>query len=117
MSKMIAATKTGIGRKATEITERSGLFEVKLYNTYVYSEEGDTVTLQNGNWNTPTTRQRINSALIYRGFRSGISTAGGVMTYMGKPFVNGVLMLKKEDLIREKKEWDIELKRLMSEVA
>lgn len=100
MGKMIAATKTGIGSKATEIIDRAGLFEVKLYNTYVYSEEYKTITLQNGGWNTPTTKQRINSALVYRGFQPGISTAGGVMSYRGKPFVNGVLVLKIADMKR-----------------
>lgn len=106
MARMIAKTKTGIGRKGTVITDRSGLFEVKLYDTYVYSEEGETLTLQNGGWNTPTTAQRINSALMYRGFEPGISTAGGVMSFFGKPFINGVLVLKVS-----------ELKRLNQEVA
>ncbi len=115
MSKMIAATKTGIGYKATKIWNDNGHFAVQLYATVVYDETAETVTLNNGGWNTPTTKQRINSALIYRGFRSGISNAGGVMTYQGKPFVNGVLVLKVKDLQREKKEWDIELKRLMAQ--
>lgn len=105
----IAKTKTGIGRKGTTITERDGLFEVKLYDTYVYSEMDGTVTLQNGGWNTPTTAQRINSALQYRGFKSGILTAGGTMTYEGKPFVNGALVLTIKELKKIKEDFEVKL--------
>ena len=117
MASMIAKTKTGIGSKATKIwneCETHG-FQVRLYETMVYEEKLDgTIVLCNGGWNTPTTAQRINSALVYRGFDSGISTAGVVMTYNGKPFVDGVLVLKVSDLRREKIESDKKHKEYMA---
>lgn len=117
MAFMIAKTKTGIGRKATKIVNSGSEFFVELYGTLVYHETSTKVVLRNGGWNTPTTAQRINSALEYRGFKSGISTAGGVMTYEGKPFVDGVLVLTIKELKKIKADFEIELKKLQSEVA
>lgn len=109
MASKIAKTKTGIGSKATKIWNDNGHFMVQLYATVVYDETAETVTLQNGGWNTPTTAQRINSALQYRGFNTGISTAGGTMKYEGKPFVDGVLVLNVSDLRKEKIKLDKEI--------
>lgn len=115
MASMIAKTKTGIGYKGTKIVDANGEFFVELYATLVYHETKDKIILRNGGWNTPTTAQRINSALVYRGFNSGISTAGGNMSYQGKPFVNGSLALSVADLKREKIEHDAEIERDMVE--
>lgn len=117
MASMIAKTKTGIGRKGTKIVDGNGEFFVELYGTLVYHETADKVILRNGGWNTPTTAQRIDSALQYRGFNTGISRAGGVMSYDGKPFVDGKLVLSVADLKKEKIAWEAELNRLMKEVA
>lgn len=106
MAKRIANTKTGIRKLHTSITERDGLFEVKLYNTYVYSEEGNTITLDNGGWVTPTTVSRMNQALIHRGIAGVVLIHKGEMFFQynvykaGKPvcrypFTNGVYVITK----------------------
>jgi len=100
MASMLAKTKTGIGYKGTTIQEHSDWFRVTLYNTDVYTETESKVFLDNGRWNTPTTAQRINSALVHRGFQPGISRVGGVMSYRGQPFINGKLELNKSEMRR-----------------
>lgn len=89
-----AKTQTGIGRQAI-ITYRSGLFEVKLYNTYIYSEEGNEITLDNGGWITPTTVRYMNQALGYREAMGRVTIKGGEMFFNGKPFVNGKYVTQK----------------------
>lgn len=81
MAHTIAKTKTGIGRQAV-ITDRSGLFEVKLYQTYIYSEEGNTLTLDNGGWVTPTTVRYMNQALAYRGSSNRVAIRKGEMVLL-----------------------------------
>lgn len=93
MSSMIAKTKTGIGKKATKISSENGHFTVQLYATVVYDETAETVTLANGGWATPTTRQRINSALAHRGFMPTCYIKYGEMFYRGKKFVDGKLVI------------------------
>lgn len=98
MASTIAKTKTGIGRQAV-ITDRQGLFEVKLYQTYVYSEEGNKITLDNGGWVTPTTARYMNQALAYRGVSNRVAIRKGEMVLLCTrsvvPFENGRLMLDK----------------------
>lgn len=98
MARRIAKTKTGIGRKATKIYDDNGRFAVQLYSTVVYEEIRDEITLRNGGWPTPTTSQRINSALAYRGFPMGVYIKDGQMFYKGTPFNSGVLTLTRPEL-------------------
>jgi hypothetical protein len=98
MASPIAKTKTGIGRQA-EIVDRPGLFEVKLYATYIYSEEGN-ITLNHGGWVTQTTARYMNQALSYRGQEVRVFIKGGEMFWKSafgnpQPFFNGVAVIAK----------------------
>lgn len=96
MAANIAKTKTGIGRQAV-VTQRQGLFEVKLYSTYIYSEEADKITLDNGGWITATTARYISQALAYRGISNRVCIRKGEMVLLCTrsvvPFKNGRLVM------------------------
>lgn len=98
MASTIAATKTGIGRKA-HIYQDNGHFAVQLYATVVYDETAHTVTLRHGGWVTPTTARYINQAFTHRGIDAGVYIRRGEMFLhcaTGEfPFENGEAVLTR----------------------
>lgn len=95
MPKTIANTLTGIRALHTKIWDDNGYFAVQLYSTVVYEEDDHKVTLRTGGWNTPTTASRINQALAYRNIQGRVNVKNGELYFSGKPFVNGVFVIKK----------------------
>ncbi len=86
MASTIAKTPTGIRKLNTKIWDDNGHFSVKLYETIVYDETHDTITLDNGGWVTMTTTSRMNQAFNHRGHSHGVNIKNGVMYCDGKPF-------------------------------
>jgi hypothetical protein len=95
MPTRIAKTKDGIRRLNTKIWQGDGYFQVCLYETVVYDEQKEKITLRSGGWNTPTTTSRINQALSHRGIAGGVNIKNGHLHYNGKPFINGEYIIEK----------------------
>lgn len=100
MAHTIAKTSTGIRKLNTRIWNDNGHFMVQLYETVVYDEGYDTITLNNGGYVTPTTVSRMVQALRHRGHDVRVNIKNGEMVWQspcGNPqkFVDGKAVIKK----------------------
>jgi hypothetical protein len=82
MPSTIAKTSTGIGKGNTQVYTDGKSYEVVLYSTRIYIENGKTISFDNGGWITPTTTRRMNQVIRHRGtLRGSVSIKGGTMVY------------------------------------
>lgn len=76
-----------IGRVATTVRQDADCISVVYHSTEVfyYNKINDSITLNTGGWNTPTTKRRINQALFHFGFRGYYVFQKNYQWYLSTP--------------------------------